>query len=77
MIKTLDFVMKIWYTLNMMFIGHKILVNKRQIAYDFANRHDKYRTTRRQRIKTCIASIRRLQNNPTDKDKYDNPAYHT
>ncbi len=58
-----------------MFIDHKITVNKRLITYDFANRHDKHRITRRQRIKSCIASIRRLQNNPTDKDKYNNPAY--
>lgn len=69
--------MKIWYTLDMMLIDHKILINKRQIEYDFAKRHDKHRIARRQRIKMCIASIRRLQNNPTDKDKYDNPAYHT
>jgi len=58
-----------------MFIGHKITVNKRCIAWDFANRHDKYRVQRRQRIRDCIASIRRLQNNPTDTDKYHNPAY--
>ena len=57
-----------------MFISHKITVNKRLIAYDFANRHDKYRKQRRQRIRACIQSIRRLQNNPTDKDRYDNPA---
>lgn len=58
-----------------MFIGHKITVNKRMIAYDFANRHDKHREQRCKRIKDCIASIRRLQNNPTDKDRYENPAY--
>ena len=58
-----------------MFIGHKITVNKRLITYDFANRHDKYRVARRQRIKDCIKSIRRLQNNPTDKDKYGNPVW--
>lgn len=58
-----------------MFIDHKITVNKRLIAYDFANRHDKHRVARRQRIRDCIASIRRLQNNPTDKDKYWNPAH--
>ena len=58
-----------------MFIGHKITVNKRMITYDFANRHDKYREQRRKRIKNCIASIRRLQNNPTDKDRYENPAH--
>lgn len=58
-----------------MFIGHKITVHKRLIAYDFANRHDNLCSVRRQRIKDCIASIRRLQNDPTDKDKYENPAY--
>jgi len=56
-----------------MFIDHKITVNKRLIEYDFTNRHDKHRKARRQRIKSCIASIRRLQNSPTDKDKYHNP----
>lgn len=60
-----------------MFISHKITVNKRLIAYDFANRHDERRTQRRQRIKMCIASIRRLQNNPIDEDKYGNPAHRT
>jgi len=45
------------------------------IACDYVNRHDKHRKDRRKRIKDCIASIRRLQNNPTDKDKYWNPAY--
>lgn len=58
-----------------MLIGHKITVNKRMIAYDYANRHDKYREVRRRRIKDCITSIRRLQNNPTDKDKYWSPAH--
>ena len=58
-----------------MFIGHKITVNKRMIAYDYANRHDKHRKDRRKRIKDCIASIRRLQNNPTERDMYHNPAY--
>jgi len=68
--------MLVWEREGMkMFVGHKITVNKRLIAYDFKNRHDKYRPARRKRIKDCIASIRRLQNNPTDKDKYQNPAY--
>lgn len=58
-----------------MYLEHKITVNKRLIAYDFAHRHDKYRTARRKRIKDCIVSIRRLQHNPTDKDIYDNPSY--
>ncbi|KKM11252.1 hypothetical protein LCGC14_1721100 [marine sediment metagenome] len=58
-----------------MFIGHSITVNKRLIKYNFVNRHDKQRVRRRQRIKQCIASIRRLQNNPTTYDKYDNPAH--
>ena len=58
---------------KIMFIGHKITVCKRLIAYDFKNRHDKHRAQRRQRIKDCIKSIRRLQNNPTNKDLYNNP----
>ncbi len=56
-------------------IDHKITVNKRLIEYDYANRHDEHRIQRRQRIKLCIESIRRLQNNPSLADKYDNPAY--
>lgn len=60
---------------RIMFIGHKITVHKRLIAYDFVNRHDKHRKDRRKRIKQCIKVIRRLQNNPTDKDKYHNPVY--
>lgn len=58
-----------------MFISHKITVNKRLIAHDFANRHDKHRVCRRQRIKQCIQSIRKLQTCPTDSDRYDNPAH--
>ncbi len=56
-------------------IGHKITVNKRLIEYDFANRHDEHRVQRKQRIKQCIASIRRSQVNPTEADMYDNPAH--
>ena len=55
-------------------IGHKITVNKRLIAYDYFHRHDKHHVQRKQRIKQCIASIRRLQVNPTETDMYDNPA---
>lgn len=55
-----------------MSISHRILVNRRLIEYDFAHRHEeKYKTQRRARIKDCIRSIRRLQNNPTEADKYD------
>lgn len=54
-------------------IAHKITVNKRLITHDFENRHDKFRNQRKRRIKDCIACVRRLQNNPTDKDKYWNP----
>ena len=57
-------------------IAHKITVNKRIIESDFANRHDKYRKQRRARIADCIACIRQLQNNPTEADKYNNPAKH-
>jgi len=56
-------------------IDHKITVNKRLIAYHYANRHDKHRTQRIQQIKDCIASIRRLHNNPSLADMYDNPAH--
>lgn len=56
-------------------ISHKITVNKRLIAYDYENRQDSHRKERRQRIKACIHSIRRLQTNPTNKDKYENPTY--
>lgn len=56
-------------------ISHKITVNKRQIEYDYANRHDKHQIQRKQRIKQCIASIRRLQNNPSLADIYDNSAH--
>ncbi len=56
-------------------IGHKIEVNKRLIAYDYANRHDKHRSQRRQRIKDCIESIKRLQVNPSLRDHYDDPSH--
>ncbi len=56
-------------------IEHKITVIRRMIVYDYANRHDEHRVQRKQRIKQCVASIRRLQNNPSLADKYDNPAY--
>lgn len=59
----------------MSLLSHKITVNKRIIESDFANRHDKYRKARRERIKECIVCIRRLQNNPTQADIYDNPAH--
>ncbi len=59
----------------MSLLSHKITVNKRIIESDFANRHDKYREARRWRIKECIASIRRLQNEPTQMDIFDNPAH--
>ena len=59
----------------MSLLDHKITVMKRIIKSDFANRHDKYRKARRCRIKECIACIRRLQNDPTQTDIYDNPAH--
>ena len=59
----------------MSMLNHKITVMKRIIESDYANRHDKYRKARRRRIKECIACIRKLQNNPTQEDIYDNSAY--
>lgn len=59
----------------MSLLNHKITVHKRIIESDFAQRHDKHRISRRLRIKACIACIRKLQNNPTQSDIYDNPAH--
>ncbi len=56
-------------------IEHKITVNLRMLEHDYFHRHDEHRVQRKQRIKQCIASIRRLQDNPTEADMYDNPAY--
>lgn len=54
-----------------MSISHKIIVMQRIIEYHFKNRHDKYSINRRLQIRDCIKTIRRLQTNPTDKDKYE------
>ncbi len=56
-------------------IEHKITVNKRLIAYAYANRHDECRTQRKQLIKLCIMDIRRLQDTPSPPDMYDNPTH--
>ena len=56
-------------------IDHKITVNKRVIEYNFAHRHENYHKKRVALIKDCIKCIRRLQNNPTQTDLYDNPAH--
>ena len=61
---------------NCNMIGHKITVHKRYIAYAFPRRHDErlgdqYRAS----IREHIVWIRRLQNNPTDRDRNWNPAH--
>ena len=53
-----------------MSLSHRITVDLRIIEHDFENRHDKHRPVRKERLKDCIKCIRRLQNNPTDKDLY-------
>ncbi|KKN01185.1 hypothetical protein LCGC14_1130260 [marine sediment metagenome] len=63
----------------MSFIDHKITVNKRILKYQIPRRNDESSKAlgRRKFIRYCIACIRRLQNSPTSKDLYENPAHST